>query len=90
MGDAILTTALCSTMKRSFPDAEIHLVLNAGLVPALEGHPDIDRIIPFRKEDNKPFGAYLKRVWKVVHDERYDVIVDMRATVRTLLFSLFF
>lgn len=89
MGDAILTTALCSTMKRSFPDAEIHLVLNAGLVPALEGHPDIDRIIPFRKEDNKPFGAYLKKVWKVVHDERYDVIVDMRATVRTLLFSLF-
>lgn len=89
IGDSILAVALCSTLKRSFPDAEIHFVLNKNIAPLYEGHPDIDKVITFDKNENKPFNAYIKKVWQVVHQNKYDVIIDMRSTIRTLLFSLF-
>ena len=89
IGDSILAAALCSTLKRSFPKAEVHIVLNSGIAPIFEGHPDIDKVITFAKDENKPFVNYLKKVWTVMHEHEYDVIVDMRSTIRTLLFSLF-
>jgi len=89
IGDSILAVALCSTLKKSFPTAEIHFVLNKNIAPLYEGHPDIDKVITFDKNENKPFYAYIKKVWQVVHHNKYDIIIDMRSTIRTLLFSLF-
>lgn len=37
IGDSILAVALCSTLKKSFPDAEIHFVLNKNIAPLYEG-----------------------------------------------------
>ena len=89
IGDSILAVALCSTLKKSFPDAEIHFVLNKNIAPLYEGHPDIDKVITFDKNENKPFTAYIKKIWQVTHQNKYDVIIDMRSTIRTLFFSLF-
>ena len=89
IGDSILAVALCSTLKKSFPDAEIHFVLNKNIASLYKGHPDIDKVITFDKNENKPFTAYIKKVWQVTHQNKYDVIIDMRSTIRTLFFSLF-
>lgn len=88
VGDSVLGTALCATLKRTFPAAEVHYVLNASIAPLFEGHPAIDRVIAFAKTDNKPIGAYLRKIAATMWRGRYDVIVDIRSTVRTLLFSL--
>lgn len=88
IGDAVLATSLCSSLRRSFPVARIDMVLNSGIASLFEGHPDIDRIIRFAPDDNKPLGAYLRKVRSVMREGRYDMIVDMRSTIRTLLFSL--
>lgn len=89
IGDSILTTALCSTLKKSFPEAEIHYVLNKSISSLYEDHPDINKVITFDKEENKSFFLYLKRVWNIVHQDKYDVIIDICSTMRTLFFSLF-
>lgn len=89
IGDSVLGLGLCSTLKRTFPNAQIHYVLNKGIAPVYQYHPDIDRIITFDKEENASLKTYVKKVWKVVHDTKYDAIIDMRSTPRTLLFSLF-
>lgn len=89
IGDAVLATALCNTLKASFPNAEIHFVLNKGIALLFENHPSIDKIITFDKNENKRFPKYVSKIWKLMHDEKYDVIIDMRSTVRTLFFSLF-
>ncbi|MBD3588951.1 glycosyltransferase family 9 protein [Bacteroides sp. GM023] len=89
IGDSILAIPLCSTLKKSFPDAEIHFVLNKNIAPLYEGHPDIDKVITFDKDENKPFTSYIKKVWQVMHQDKYDAIIDMRSTIRTLFFSLF-
>ena len=88
IGDAVLSMALCSTLKRTFPEAEIHFVLNKGIAPLFMGHRDIDKIISFDSQELKSPATYIKKVWRVVNEGRYDVIIDMRSTVRTLLFSL--
>jgi ADP-heptose:LPS heptosyltransferase len=85
IGDAVLTMSLCTTLRLSFPRAEIHLVLNKEIEPLFEGHPDIDRIISF-DHHNKQFGQYVNRVWQVMSNTKYDVIIDMRATFKSLFF----
>ena len=89
MGDAILATALLNTLRHNFPEAQIHFVLNERIAPLFQGHPSIDRIITFTEEERHSTFTYMKKVWHVVHDTHYDVIIDMRSTTNTMLFALF-
>lgn len=89
IGDSVLAMALCHTLRQSFPEARIHFVLNKGIAPLYENHPDIDRIITFDEEENKKTLKYIRKIRSTMKETRYDVIIDMRSTIRTLFFSLF-
>ena len=89
VGDAVLSSALCSSLRKTFPNARVDYVLNSEIAPLFENHPGIDRIIYFEKEEMKDWKTYLKKVRKIMHSEKYDIIADTRATVKTLWFSLF-
>ena len=90
MGDAILATPLLSTLKQTFPDAEIDFVLNERIAPLFEGHPALSHIISFTDKERHGFFSYINKVWRTVHHgARYDAIIDMRSTVNTMLFALF-
>ena len=89
MGDAILATSLLNTLRHNFPEAQIHFVLNEKIAPLFQGHPSIDRIITFADEERHHFVHYLKRVWQIVHQTHYDIIIDMRSTPNTMLFARF-
>ena len=89
MGDAILATPLLSTLHRSFPDAELHFVLNERIAPLFEGHPAISRIITFSDAERHAPLTYLRKVWQTVHQTYYDAIIDMRSTLNTMPFALF-
>ncbi len=88
MGDAIIATSLCNTIRHNFPDARIDIVLNENIAPLFAGHPSIDRIISFNEAERHSFTAYLKKVAGIVKDTKYDVIIDMRSTANTMLFAL--
>lgn len=88
VGDSVLSMALCHSLKLSFPEAKVHFVINSGIAPLYEGHPDVDEVIPFTPEECKGL-RYVRRVWQVMHATHYDVIIDMRSTVKTCFFSLF-
>ena len=89
MGDAVLTTVLCNTIRKTFPDARIDYVLNDNLATLFEGHPSIDRIITFTKEERHNALTYIKKIWRIMHETRYDVIIDKRSTFNTTPFALF-
>ena len=89
MGDAILATPLLSTLHHSFPDADIHFVLNERIAPLFEGHPAISRIITFSDAERHAPLTYLRKVWRTVHQTHYDAIIDMRSTLNTMPFALF-
>jgi len=67
IGDAVLSSAICSSLKKSFPSAEIHYVLNKNVAPLFENHPDIDKIISFSDHENNNIFSYLQKVWKITH-----------------------
>ena len=87
IGDAVLSVVICSSLRKSFPEAEIHYVLNDHIAPLFENHPDIDKIIAFSDEENNHFFKYLRKVRQLMKTEQYDVIIDTRATIKTLWFS---
>ncbi len=89
VGDAVISTVLCSSLKKTFPNAEIHYVLNDNIASLFEHHPDIDSVIRFSAEDMNSFPRYLKKVWKIVSEGKYDIIIDTRSTIKTLWFSIF-
>jgi heptosyltransferase-2 len=89
VGDSVLSVALCSSLRKTFPGATIDYVLNENIAPLFEGHPDIDHLITFSREDTRGTLAYIKKVRRVAREGRYDLIVDPRATPRTLWFALF-
>lgn len=89
IGDSILAAAMCSSLKQSFPDSEIHIVLNERIAPIFDYHPDIDKVITFTNDENKKIFKYIRKIISVVRETKYDVIIDMRSTIRTLFFSLF-
>ncbi|MDU1906472.1 MAG: glycosyltransferase family 9 protein [Dysgonomonas sp.] len=89
VGDATLSVALCTSLRKSFPHAEIHYVLNENIAPLFSGHPDIDKIITFSDYDMAKITRYVKKVKTIVSEEKYDIIIDTRATIKTLFFSVF-
>ncbi|NDW18185.1 glycosyltransferase family 9 protein [Dysgonomonas sp. 216] len=89
VGDAILSSALCSSLRKTFPNAEIHYVLNEEIAPLFEGHPDIDKIITFSKKEMSGLFTYLKKVRSTMKTGKYDIIIDTRATVKTMFFLPF-
>lgn len=89
MGDAILATALLNTLRHNFPDAQIHFVLNERIAPLFKGHPSIDRFITFTDDERHHSLTYIRKVRKIVRETHYDIIIDMRSTVNTMLFALF-
>ena len=89
LGDAVLTTVILNNIRENFPEARIDYVLNDNLASLFEGHPSIDRIITFTKEERDNTWMYLKKIWRIMHDTRYDVIIDKRSTLNTVPFALF-
>jgi heptosyltransferase-2 len=89
VGDAVISSVICSSLRKTFPEAEIHYVLNENIAPLFLHHPDIDRVIAFGSRELDRLPDYVRKVRSIVRENRYDVIVDTRSTVRTLFFSLF-
>ncbi len=88
MGDAILATSLCNTLRHNFPEAIIDYVLNERIAPLFECHPSIDNIITFTDQERHSPLVYILKIWKIVHNHHYDVIIDLRSTVNTAFFAL--
>jgi len=89
VGDAIISSTLCSSLKQSFPDSEIHYILNESIAPLFKHDPNIDKLISFSDYDMESFPRYLRKVRKIVKETDYDIIIDTRSTIKTLFFSLF-
>lgn len=89
VGDAVLTSAICTTLKQSIPDAKVHYVLNENIAPLFENHPDIDKLITFTEQETHSFFRYIRKIRRIMKNEKYDIIIDARTTLNTLFFSLF-
>lgn len=89
LGDTVLTTPLADTLKATFADCRVDIVLNESLAPLLQGHPSFDRIITFTDKERHAPLTYIRKVWRIMHAVHYDAIFDLRSNINTLIFDLF-
>ena len=88
IGDSILASPICNTLKQTFPDAEIDYVLYEHVAPLFENHKYINNVVSITKEEQKNPFKYLAKVWKVTR-KKYDIVIDIMSTPKSEFFTLF-
>jgi heptosyltransferase II len=78
IGDAVLSTAVISPLRRHFPDATLTFLVGPRAFELLSGDPGIDQT---RVYDNRGKHAGLRgklRLIQTLRRERFDLVVDLR------------
>ena len=88
IGDAVLSSVICNTLKKSFPESEIDYVVYEHIAPLFKNHPYIDNVISITKEEQKNPLKYIAKVWKVIR-KKYDIVIDIMSTPKSEMFTLF-
>lgn len=88
IGDAIISSVICKTLKETYPDAEIDYVLYEHVASLFEKQKYINKVISLSKGEQKNIFKYLKRVWKETRRE-YDIVIDIMSTPKSEMFTLF-
>lgn len=75
IGDVLVSSIICSNLKKAYPDATVDYLVNDNTTPVLEGNPNIDNIILFGKGPQKSFLELLKFAM-AVRESKYDLVID--------------
>lgn len=85
LGDVVQALPVLRLIKRHLPQSEIFWWLDAGLLPLLEGDPDLSGIIPFeRRRWRSPFRW--GEVWNSISTIRshgFDWVIDLQSLARS-------
>ncbi|MGL6063964.1 MAG: glycosyltransferase family 9 protein [Fusobacteriaceae bacterium] len=87
IGDALLSSVLCNSLKKSFPDSQIDYVVYDFITPLFENHPYIDNVISITSEERKNPFKYFMKTWKITRT-KYDIVIDLMGTPKSELFTL--
>ncbi len=75
IGDCIVALPICESLKKTYPDAEIDIVLYDHIAGIAENNPSISNIISLKKADRKNPIEYIKRRLEL-RKKKYDISID--------------
>jgi len=87
IGDSVLASPICNTLKKTYPDSEIDYVVYEHIAPLFENHHAIDNVVSITKEEQKNPLKYIAKAWKVTR-KKYDIIIDIMSTPKSEVFTL--
>ena len=88
IGDVLVSSIICNNLKKAYPDARIDYLVYESTTPVLEGNPNIDNLILFKKIHRKSNIAFLKLAWKI-RREKYDLVIDAYSKLESWVFVFF-
>lgn len=85
IGDVILATPLVESLKKKYPEGQIHFLLRKGNETLLTGHPLIDKVRVFNKKE----GKYLNmlKLIRSIRAESYDYVINLQRFLTTGLMT---
>ena len=98
LGDVCRTVPLAVSLKRAFPSAELHWLVQRGFEDAVSAHPAVDAVIPFPRTEatlanliNKPRarGQLAEMLRRLRPEHRFDIAIDAQGLLRSGLFTRF-
>ena len=78
MGDVLVSSIVFELLKKYYPNAELHYLIEKKHYQVIKNHRYIDKVVYFES-----FFSMLKKIRK----ERYDVVIDIYANVETAILS---
>jgi heptosyltransferase-1 len=92
LGDIVHALPVLCALRRRFPRAHIAWVVNRAYEPLLNGHPDLDAILPFdRGAVRAGWLAGMRtfaRFFRSLRAERFDLAIDLQGLLRSGLMAL--
>lgn len=88
IGDVLASTVIAEHLKIHFSKAEVHYVINVHTRAVVDGNPNIDRIILFKKEFGQKKMLFLKFL-KTIQREEYAAVIDVYGKTESNLISWF-
>lgn len=86
IGDVLLSSILCNTLKKAYPNARIDYLVHENTIPVLENNPNIDQIIRFT-EGHKTSKKSFFKLGKKIRAEEYDILIDAYSKLESWLLS---
>ena len=86
LGDVVHAFPFLAALRRHWPEARISWVVNRGLRSLLDGHPDLDEVIPFDRTQVRlhPRGvATVARFLADLRSRRFDLAIDLQGLFRS-------
>ncbi|MBP7933263.1 MAG: lipopolysaccharide heptosyltransferase I [Phycisphaerae bacterium] len=93
LGDVIHALPVLSGLRRRFPEARISWLVSTSCMGLIEGHPELDELIPF---DRRRYGK-VGRSWKATREfarfaldlraRRFDLVLDLQGLFRSGFFA---
>ena len=78
IGDAVLSTGLLNHLIQQHPEAHVTLACGPEAAPLFSQTPNVVNILAFAKRKRR---GHWYRLWKQVAGKRWDLVVDLRASV---------
>ena len=91
LGDIVHALPVLSALRDRWPQAHIAWVVNRGFAGLLDGHPELDELIPFDRAAFRggPFAGarYAVAFLQSLRAKRFDLVVDLQGLARTGLMA---
>lgn len=93
LGDVCRSVPLAVSLKRAFPGASLHWLVNEHFADAVRAHPCVDHVVRFPRKalgSSSSAGRLTPAlIWMNTHlrEPRYDLVVDAQGLARSGLFS---
>jgi len=94
LGDVCRTVPVLVSLRRRYPDAEIHWLVRAEFADAIRAHPDLTAVVPFDRRGMKLRTFFGRSGWRAlrglvdtIRDAKYDLVLDCQGLARSGFFA---
>lgn len=87
IGDVVLITPVLRTLRKNLPQARISVLVKGEYAQILSGNPHVDEVISLKANGEHRGFWGLMRLIKGLKRERFDLVVDLHANLRSWLIS---
>ena len=89
LGDVARSVPAAVSIKKQFPNAKLHWMVQENFSDIISAHPCIDELIYFNRKALKSFSEFKKfRQWiRQLQNNQYDLVIDLQGLFRSGLIS---